>query len=70
MYEKELIECLDNMLVSLGDNQDSRLDAISDDNFINSIKESEKNLDEEYFKIDQIKLESLQDAIHEKIVYI
>ena len=40
------------------------------EDFKNSIIKSEEKLNEEYFKIDQIRMESLKDAMNEQVVYI
>ncbi len=70
MKDNELIDELDELLKSFGDEPDERIEFISHEDFLNCIAESEKKLDDEYFKIDQIKAESFKDAMNEKIIYI
>ena len=43
---------------------------ISSEEFKDSILKSEEKLMEEYFKIDQIRMESFKNAMNEQIIYI
>lgn len=70
MYYDKLATELDNLLEIFGTEIDTRLENISSEDFKNSIIKSEEKLNEEYFKIDQIRMESLKDAMNEQIVYI
>lgn len=70
MYYDKLASELDNLLENFGNEIDTRLENISSEEFKDSILKSEEKLNEEYFKIDQIKMESLKDAMNEQVVYI
>lgn len=70
MYYDKLATELDNLLEIFGTEIDKRLENISSEDFKNSIIKSEEKLNEEYFKIDQIRMESLKDAMNEQVVYI
>lgn len=70
MYYDKLASGLDNLLENFGNEIDTRLENISSEEFKDSILKSEEKLNEEYFKIDQIRMESLKDAMNEQVVYI
>lgn len=70
MDYNDLIANLDSALDSFGNEPDERLESMNQEAFMYSIKQSELNLNDEYFKIDQIKAESLKDAMNERVVYI
>ena len=70
MYYDKLASELDNLLENCGNEIDTRLENISSEEFKDSILKSEEKLNEEYFKIDQIRMESLKDAMNEQVVYI
>lgn len=71
MYYDKLASELDNLLENFGNEIDTRLENISSEEFKDSILKSEEKLNEEYFKIDQIRMESLKDAMNEQqVVYI
>ena len=68
--DKEFIEGLDSLLDSFGCENDERIDAISDEDFKKSIIESENKLEEEYIKIEQIRIKSLNDARNDTEIYV
>ena len=70
MYYDKLASELDNLLENFGNEIDTRLENISSEEFKDSILKSEEKLNEEYFNIDQIRMESLKDAMNEQVVYI
>ena len=70
MNHQELNSELESMLEEFGSVADTRLESIDAKDFQKEIEASEKELEKEYFEIEQIKVESLKDAMNEKLVYV
>lgn len=68
-YDK-LNDDLERMLCNFGRVVDARLQSICEDDFKKSVFELEQELEREYFNIEQIKMESLKDAMNERTIYV
>jgi len=64
-----LEKMIENELEKLGRIEDEKFIKIDKKSLLNHFLEFEERLDEEYQKIEEIKLKSLQAAMNEEIIY-
>lgn len=65
-----LSKMLDSMLEEFSDGtKDERIQKISDEEFQQSIKKAEDNLDKEYHEINKRRAESLREALNDKTIF-